>query len=353
MWSAWAHLDRCSWKVWREGGWYVKWRCLFFVIRKLWDVLPPPHIPVPHRSALQAKKPCWPWSFTTVEASEMLIRLIHWEWQFQIAHLRASRTHSRGQVGWCFMRVDLQSCVSKRNFTGKARWQCPRALCTDCRHAISWWSPDRKGRWTDPIWLLVISEHCIRVFMKVWTASKSFCSRRCAYVYAILGVEMGKDVRFRNILKHHETVPDASFIMTVLDCPQVHESSKSDKYEDTWGFSRNAASCWVFIWSDLECFSDLLNPGKSSIRWSHIRTPTGFHTSGLGWFQMSKNHPGHTDHQLWAIAHTTARHVVSSSVIAFFIFLLGMDLTLKLGLLSTWNTWTRCWLFFLVLHPWC
>lgn len=34
--------------------------------------------------------------------------------------------------------------------------------------------------------------------------------------------------------------------MTVLDCPQVHESSKSDKYEDTWGFSRNAASRWVF-----------------------------------------------------------------------------------------------------------
>lgn len=47
--------------------------------------------------------------------------------------------------------------------------------------------------------------------------------------------------------------------MTVLDCPQVHESSKSDKYEDTWGFSGSAASCWVSIWSALECFSDLLS----------------------------------------------------------------------------------------------
>ncbi len=44
---------------------------------------------------------------------------------------------------------------------------------------------------------------------------------------------------------------------------QVHESSKSDKYEDTGGFSRSAGSCWVFIWSDLGCFSNLLNPVAS------------------------------------------------------------------------------------------
>ena len=176
------------------------------------------------------------------------------------------------------------------------------------------------------------------------------------------GVKMRKDVRFWNILKHHETVPDTSFIMTVLDCSQkcrwkaictvclisrCTKVANQTSMRTLGGFSRNEASCWVFIWSYLECFSDLLNPGKSSIHSFHVisrMSPQDFHTSKMGWFEMSKNHPGHTDHQLWAIAHTTVRHVVVSCVIGFFIVLLGMDLTLKLGFigfLSTWNTWAR------------
>ena len=249
--------------------------------------------------------------------------------------------------GWIF-RV-LSASVS---FTGKARWQCPRALCTDCRHAISLWSPERisKMNWSlyGLWWFGNTASGLDRIEellqQKVWVCLCHF---------------LGWNEEGCQILKHIETSCNCSwpsFIMTVLDCPQVHESSKSDKYEDTWGFSRNAASCWVFIWSDLECFSDLLNPGKSSIHSFHVISHMSPQDSTRpSWVDSKcpKSHPGHTDHQLWAIAHTTASHVGVSCVSGFFIVLLGMDLTLKLGLLSTWNTWTRCWLFFLVPHPWC
>ena len=97
---------------------------------------------------------------------------------------------------------DLSASV---NSTGKARWQCPRALCTDCRHAISWWSPEgiSKMNWSlyGLWWFGNTASGLDRIEellqQKVWV-----------YVYAIFRVEMRKDVRFWNILKHHATVPE-------------------------------------------------------------------------------------------------------------------------------------------------
>lgn len=168
-----AHLDRCSWKDWMEGvvvdGTLV-----------MWDVFAPStnQRKTRHRSEPSRRKslgnghghspPLKPWRWF-VDSLGFHLGIL----AFQIARLRASRTHSRGQVGWFdvlwgWILLDIQSSFSASvSSTGKARWQCPRALCTDCRHAISWWSPERKARWADPIWPLVIWEHCISVFMKV------------------------------------------------------------------------------------------------------------------------------------------------------------------------------------------
>ncbi len=133
------------------------------------------------------------WSFTTVETLEMLIQLMKVD--DVLGWFAEGKPHTltwTGGIDGVANFCAIQSYLSKRNFTGKARWQCPRALCTNCRHAISWWSPEGKARWTDPIWPLGIWELCINVFVKVWIALKSFCSRRCAYVCAILGLKWGR-----------------------------------------------------------------------------------------------------------------------------------------------------------------
>lgn len=143
--------------------------------------------------------------------------------------------------GWIF-RV-LSASVSS---TGKARWQCPRAFCTDCRHAISWWSPERISKMD---WSL----YGLWGFGNTASGLDRIEELLQQKVWVCLCQFWGWNEEGCQILKHIETSWNCSwtsFIMTVLDCPQVHESSKSDKYEDTWGFSRNAASRWVYMeWS--------------------------------------------------------------------------------------------------------
>lgn len=125
-----AHLDRCSWKAWMEGvvgGWYVSWwRCFCH-----WT---PPQINGKHDIDLSPPG-----------EKALLAMVIHhrwnlggvWEyWQFQIAHLRASRTHSRGQVGWFdVFWVDIQSSVSKRKLYRKSKMamsSCPLYRLQTC-----------------------------------------------------------------------------------------------------------------------------------------------------------------------------------------------------------------------------
>lgn len=121
-----AHLDRCSWKDWMEGvreWWYVSYV-------NGGDVLPLPPSTNHGKHDIDLSPP---------GEKALLAMVIHHRWSlgdecwfigislgilaFQIAPLRASRTHSRGQVGWfdVFWEWDIQSSVSKRKLYRKSK----------------------------------------------------------------------------------------------------------------------------------------------------------------------------------------------------------------------------------------
>ena len=261
----------------------------------------------------------------------------HWEyWHFKLLIWgQAAHTHvDRWDDSMLFWGWDIQSSFSASvSFTGKARWQCPRALCTDCRHAISLWSPERisKMNWSlyGLWWFGNTASGLDRIEellqQKVWV-----------YVYAIFRVEMRKDVRFWNILKHHATVPElfSSWPFWIARrCTKVANQTSMRTLGGSAEMQQVAESLYGVILSVLVTYW-ILTSLACLIRNFH-KSPRTHRSSALS----NRPYDGAPRCRFWC---------------HWFLYRsLGDGSHTKTGFLSTWNTWTRCWLFFLVLHPWC